>query len=327
MSKRASPTVVGSFILGAIALLVAAVVIFGSGSLFRHRPRAVAFFEGDLQGLNVGAPVLLRGVPIGSVTQISINIDVENLQAIIPVYMEFDPARLAFTEVGLTPEKIGRQAVLKDAIAHGLHATLEMQSLVTGQLLINLSLDPSEPSRLVGADPSTVEIPTAASDVEKLKKVLSKLPLDKIADSVLRASESIDRLASSPEITALLQTLVAAGNRLNDLLADVRSDLKLVMADVSETGQSTRETLVAARGTLKTADEVIAKDVRGALKAATAAMESAHTALNNANNLLVNSQQRYDIDQTLRNLTATTRALRVFAEELERKPNAIVLGK
>jgi paraquat-inducible protein B len=40
-----------------------------------------------------------------------------------------------------------------------------------------------------------------------------------------------------------------------------------------------------------------------------------------------NSPQRYDLDQTLRNLTATTRALRVFAEGLERRPNSIVVGK
>jgi paraquat-inducible protein B len=327
MSKRASPTMVGSFILGAIALVVAAVVIFGSSAWFRHRPRAVAFFEGNLQGLNVGAPVTLRGVPIGQVTAIKIDLNVDKMVATIPVYMEFYPEAMTFTEAGLTPEQVARQVVLKDAIAHGLHATLATQSLVTGQLLVNLSLDTNEPSRFVGADKSVVEIPTAPSEIERLKDYLSKLPLDKIAESLLRTSESIERLVSSPEIPALLQSLQAASVGLNELLAEVRADLKPVVANVNDTGQSTRETLTAARGTLKIADDVMNKNVRGALKAATAALETAQTTLSNTNNLIVNSQQRYDIDQTLRNLTATTRALRDFAEDLERKPNALIVGK
>jgi paraquat-inducible protein B len=56
MSKRANPTLVGGFVLGALGLLILAIIVFGSGSLFRERPRAVAFFEGDIQGLSVGAP-------------------------------------------------------------------------------------------------------------------------------------------------------------------------------------------------------------------------------------------------------------------------------
>src|SRR5215469_10003226 len=97
MSKKANPTLVGSFVLGALGLLILAVIVFGSGSFFRERPRAVAFFQGDIQGLNVGAPVTLRGVPVGIVTNIKININTSDMNPSIPVYMEFEPERMKFS--------------------------------------------------------------------------------------------------------------------------------------------------------------------------------------------------------------------------------------
>ena len=51
MSTKPNPTVIGSFALGAIALAIFAVVVFGSGDLFAHHPRAVTFFTGNMQGL------------------------------------------------------------------------------------------------------------------------------------------------------------------------------------------------------------------------------------------------------------------------------------
>jgi len=40
-----------------------------------------------------------------------------------------------------------------------------------------------------------------------------------------------------------------------------------------------------------------------------------------------NSVQRYDINEILRNLSATTRSLRSLTEELDRRPNAVLLGR
>ena len=100
MSKKANPTLVGGFALGAIALTVFAVILLGSGSLFRYRPKAVAFFQGNIQGLTIGAPVTLDGVSIGTVTDIKIEVT-RGLVPLIPVYMEFDPERLHFSDAGV----------------------------------------------------------------------------------------------------------------------------------------------------------------------------------------------------------------------------------
>ena len=42
MSKRANPTIVGAFVVGAFFLLVVGVVLFGSGKVFQPRITWVA---------------------------------------------------------------------------------------------------------------------------------------------------------------------------------------------------------------------------------------------------------------------------------------------
>ena len=77
MSRKANPTIVGIFVIGALALLVAGVVLFGSGKFFRPTLEYVAYFEGSVGGLLKGAPVKFHGVRIGAVTDIRVEVDME----------------------------------------------------------------------------------------------------------------------------------------------------------------------------------------------------------------------------------------------------------
>jgi paraquat-inducible protein B len=337
MSKKANPTVIGAFVLGAIALLVAAISIFGSGQYFKHRPVAVAFFKGSIQGLTVGSAVALRGVQVGSVKNIQLEIDLKKMEPIIPVYMEFDTDRFKpfGGGAGPTAAQLAVQEPLKAAIAKGLHARLATQSLVTGQLLVELDLDPNEPRRTFGFDPNSVEIPTSESDIEKLKTTLTQLPVEEIANTAADVLKKLDRTLSSDEIPSMLKFLAQASERLDTLLNEVRGDVPKLMTEVHDTADAARNTLATAQGALTeartalaTADRLLATDAREAVRVATAALQRADKTLADADSLIsVTSPQRYDIDQALRNLTAATRALRNFAEDLERRPNSLVVGK
>ncbi|HEX9136276.1 MAG TPA: MCE family protein, partial [Nitrospirota bacterium] len=65
MSRQASKSLIGAFVLGAVALLIAGIVIFSSRTMFSKTNKNVLFFEGSVKGLKVGAPVVFRGVQIG----------------------------------------------------------------------------------------------------------------------------------------------------------------------------------------------------------------------------------------------------------------------
>src|SRR5262245_28707527 len=131
VSNHANPTVVGGFVLGAIVLTIGGVVAFGSGALFKKRVSAMAYFDGDVGGLDVGAPVNIQGVRVGSVSGVHLDINVTTLRALVSVRIDVDPERLDFSE--RTDEKIGTGAHLREAIKKGLRAQLQTQSLVTGQ--------------------------------------------------------------------------------------------------------------------------------------------------------------------------------------------------
>jgi len=332
MSKKANPTVVGGFALGAIALAVVAVLVLGSGSFFRERPKAVAYFQGNIQGLTAGAPVTLDGVRIGTVTDIKIQIHTD-LLPLIPVYMEFEPERISF--LNFSEETAKNQGVLKAAVARGLHARLGSQSLVTGQLLVDLSFDPDETSRLVGADPKTVEIPTALSGMEKLKNALSNIPLDDIAAQLLKTLGDIDTVVKSPQIPQLLTALAEASKSIDELATTARDELPPLIANVNETVRTASSTLGTAgatltemRGTFATTNRLLDTDVRSAIIAAQKAAQRADQLLADTTSLVAQSStQRYDIDQILHNLSATTRSLRNFSDEIDRRPNAMILGK
>ena len=94
MSKKIKKKAVGIFMVGALVLIVVAVMALGSAKLFKKRTHVVMYFQHSVSGLNVGSPVVFHGVRIGSVTAIRILLDPKELRARIPVYAELDEGSL-----------------------------------------------------------------------------------------------------------------------------------------------------------------------------------------------------------------------------------------
>ena len=70
MSKQANSKLIGAFVIGAIALFLAGLMVLGGGQLFTKRETYVIYFPGSVNGLKVGAAVNFRGVTIGEVTDV-----------------------------------------------------------------------------------------------------------------------------------------------------------------------------------------------------------------------------------------------------------------
>src|SRR5512137_2811193 len=185
MSKSANKTVIGIFVVGAIALVVVAIVVLGSGKFFKKTLRAVCYFEGSVGGLNIGAPVVFRGVKIGSVTDVVLRVDSAKLIFTIPVYIEIEPDR--FRVIGVRPKQLGQN--LKTFIDRGLRATLEMQSIVTGQMQVGLDYYPDKPAKFAEfrIDTRTPEIPTVRTAMQELTKKVEKIPIDELFAKILSA--------------------------------------------------------------------------------------------------------------------------------------------
>ena len=334
MSKQANKTVIGIFVVGAIALVVAAVLILGSGKLFRPTFKAVCYFEGSVGGLNVGAPVVLRGVKIGSVTDVVLRADSSKLTFTIPVYIEIEPDKFKIT--GPRPKKMGQN--LKTLIDKGLRAQLEMQSIVTGQMQVGLEYYPNKPAKFVGADSETPEIPTVSTPMQELTQKIQKIPIDEIFQKILSAVEGIERVVNSPEMTGTVHSINEAAKEIKPLVAnlqeavkDVRKLVQNVDGQVGPLASNLNETVQEARGTVRNIDSQIGplkESIERTIKSAEATLIVAQKAVENIEGGVgENSTLVYQLNKTLEEVNALTRSIRVLADYLERHPESVLWGK
>lgn len=346
MDKQASKTLIGAFVVGAVVLIVAGVLIFGSGKLMKKTDSFVLFFEGSLQGLNVGSPVLFRGVRIGAVTNITIEADAEDLSIHIPVIIEIEPLKIKLIR-GKRIRDI--TANLPPLIEKGLRAQLQIGSLLTGQLIIELGFSPDTPAKIVGLNTNYPEIPTIPSALERITDIMKDLPFDKIIEKLLSAVEAIEKLASSPDIPDTLHSLKMTVEDARKLLQNLDSRIGPLAMSIDKTVQeygklarhvdgqveplasSVDDTLKDARELVRNVDgrvKPLASSIEKSLKEARGALEQARKALVVAEKTIgKESPVIYQLDKTLKEISRMARSIRSLADYLERHPNALLYGK
>ena len=159
MSEKKNSFLIGLFVLGAAALLLTGVVLFSSANFFAEKLKVVSFFNGSVKGLQVGASVTFRGVRIGQVEDVRIQLSSDKTLR-IPVIMTIFPEQVS--EIGNNNKHIfkSNKLALESMIDRGLTAQLEMESFVTGVLSVNLDFKAKSNKKLIGSFPDYTEIPT-----------------------------------------------------------------------------------------------------------------------------------------------------------------------
>jgi len=234
MSKQASPAKIGAFVVGAVALVVAGILVFGSGKIFKKFNQHVVFFDGSVKGLNVGSPVVFRGVKIGEVKEIGLQFSATDLSVRIPVYFEVEEGR--FELIGLEQD-LERHDLGKELFQLGLRAQLQLQSLVTGQLMVEMDFHPGSPIRMVGTKrQGVVEIPSIPTKFQQLSKTIEKIPLDEIVENVKGVLEALKKFLGSPgaqktgtALAGALEEASALVHRLNERLDPLLDSLEEVL--------------------------------------------------------------------------------------------------
>jgi paraquat-inducible protein B len=252
MSKKANPTLIGVFVLVAVLVAGVAIAWLGSGRLFQKTDRFVMYFEGDLSGLDVGAPVEYKGVRIGNVKSIHLEYNSDTGDILAPVYVELEPTRLRYSD----PEGQGKG--LSFHIYQGLRAQLQSQSLVTGKLKIMLLEAPDTDVRLVKGDLSVGEIPTIPNLTEALTQTLKDLPLGDIVSNINTTLQAIASFTRSEELTEFVVKGQSAVVRIDTLASNLNDSVPTMVAEFNKTSESFRETLVAAEEAIQGLQKLIA---------------------------------------------------------------------
>src|ERR1017187_301595 len=193
MSRKINKTVIGVFVVGALVLLMAAIVVFGSGELFKRTNKFVLYFDGSVKGLAIGAPVMFRGVGIGTVKDISLIYDSKAGTITLPVIVEIQQDRIQGAP------SFGELDGTKKMIALGLRGNLEVQSFLTGQLMISFDFYPDKPVKLRGIFKGYPELPTLPTSPD-IFQIMENLPIKEIAKNLEASVQGINKIVNSNDI-------------------------------------------------------------------------------------------------------------------------------
>jgi len=319
---RARPAVVGSFVLGALALVVAGILFFGGSRLFLTSTRAVIFFQGSVAGLDIGAPVTFRGVRVGMVRRIAIEVSGKHTPQ-IPVTIEIASEHV----IADTNSRAAGLVSIPQLVADGLRAQLSLQSFVTGQLAIELDFLPGTPARMVAADTGGLpQIPSVSSDLERLRASLAELPVQQLAQSLQRA------LTTGNHALGIIDT------RIGPLLDSARHATDSATRTLDTSREAVLQLQVDISRSLSGIDKLVAEGQqqlgdRGAelsrlLQSADATARHADALLVTLNGLTgQRAEFRGNLEGAARDLAATVSSLRDFARTVDRDPSALLRGR
>ena len=329
MSKKSNPTVIGGFVIGAVALLIVAVALFGGADMLAPRSTVVAYFAEDTKGLRIGSNVVMNGVRVGQVSGMALIVDRANFESMVEVTIEIHPDSFVTVaqneELDLNPELAFDQFVNQG----GLRAALEAESFVTGQLLVALEFRPdTDIVRRGGEDPPYPEVPTIPSDVQEIMekirtwaaKIAEEVDLQQIGTSVQSALRGIDELANSED---LRESLLGINKIIND--NDTQALSGTLRAALDEIGVAASGAAELARNADDKLDAVELGEVIDRIQATLAEAEAALSSANYA--LRGESSEMYQLGETLKEVENAARALREFLDFLEQNPEALLRGK
>ena len=342
--KRASTKLIGVFVFGAILLAAGALFLFGSRDIFQKKRYFYAYFEQDVNGIDVGAPIKFRGIEVGSVKSI-VGIYNPDTSVVIPrILLEFHPETLQGAKVAP-----GEYTLFQPLVRRGMRASLRSQSFLTGQLYVSLDFYENRATRTLGkADDKYPEMPTIDSGLGEILAAFEDLPLDALIAQLTDTLDSLEVVLSNdgisdaadflPTFIADLDAVIKAigvftTDELPATTAQLRSTLKTGDASINTlTDKLANETLVTLDTSMKTLTEQLSNEslvnVASTMQQFEVTMSQLETTLDTAQSQLdPNSQVSIELTNMLREIKLTASQLRSFTQYLEAHPEALVRGR
>jgi len=320
MNTHRTAVRVGLFTVASLVMILAMVIYFSGGTPFWQQApirEATVIFKGSVKGLNVGAPVTLRGVKVGEVTQIAVKFDSSALEFFIPVELN-----LNLDELNI---KAGEDGSFIDLlIQRGMRAQLKTQSLLTGLLYVDLDFLPDTEPRFMDYPTDSVQLPTAPSELEAILQSVSQLDIQSFMKHLDETVQHAGELLSDPELRrvpaelnkslATMESLSAnldqrtalLSQRLDSLITNTDDTVTLSRQEINQISEQLNRTLAQAQQTLSGV-QTVSDELRFGVSE--------------------QSPLLYELTRTLEALTRAARSLESLSNGLELRPESLIRGK
>lgn len=326
--KKNKSLSIGAFIVGAILLVFLALLFFSGGDLFSQKERVVMYFEGSVQGLQVGAPIKLKGVILGEITDIQINFD-SNAQ---DNGNKNNSAKNIVTAVtgDLALKRISRKGTevsiefFEEAIKNGLRAQLNFQSFLTGLLYVELDFFPDTPATLYGFKKNHLELPTVATGFEELTKNLQEINLKGLVNNLDKLTLHLNKIVASGMIEQTLGSVKSAADSFTLTANTMRQDVSLLSKNLSHTSSQLDQLLAS----LNQQTPIIAHELRASMVQLQKSLVELDKATNSVHQSFSEDAPLINqLNETLDEVSRSAQAFRTLSETIDQQPEAFLRGK
>ncbi|MBK1644925.1 mammalian cell entry protein [Thiocapsa imhoffii] len=261
--------------------------------IYLNKEHYLLFFDGSVRGLTIGAPVMLRGITVGQVLDIQLQLDLDALKFQIPVLIEVEPERINLRG---DRELLNERGIVEQLVAKGLRGQLKTGSLLTGQLYVELDIHDSEPPDRLTQVAGHLVLPTMPGSLEaitgKVTTVLDRLeafPIEQIGKELTTTLSGVSEIVNSQSLRQSVEELDRTLVEVHALVARLNTD---IAPELAMSLQQTSETLQGLRRMIEEGSPI-----------------------------------SVELRRALSEVTGAARSLRVLSDYLERHPEALLRGK
>jgi paraquat-inducible protein B len=317
MAKPVNTVAIGAFVSGAAILLFILLFYVGNKGFGRDYSDGLLVFDGSVKGLTVGAPVALKGVQIGEVTNIFVVVNKDNFSVVTPVEIRVYSDRIR--NIGEFSEMPSMQPLVE----RGMRAQLQTQSLLTGLLYVQLDFHPGSELRYLGGeledlyDEDTLELPTIPTELERITNTLDAFDFDEAGRQISELIGGVEALVNDPK----MQNMPA---RIDSSLASIEELSDTLQAEITRLSPGVNSLVANADSTIVNLNEeipVLSAAAQESLAELARALESVDYTLSD------DSAVMYDVRHAAQELGKAGRALQSLAETLETQPESLLRGK
>ncbi|MBU3617531.1 MlaD family protein [Polynucleobacter sp. JS-Polo-80-F4] len=274
MSNNSNPNYfrLGVFVLAAIGVLIAVILIFGGGKIFQKSFMVETYIKQSVTGLDAGAAVRFRGVKIGQVTSIGLSGDMYERD--LPFH---DRRQYVVVRMQIFGDKVN-EAQISEFVKNNLRARVKSMG-ITGvnyiefDFVANASATPPLPYTWKPAHPVIPSLPNQAdeiiSGIQKLIGALNDMNIDGtqkkldallgnlnvlmagdgkgnegVIESVKQLNVIMARIAKATdkeELGILMRELAAATTSLRQTITSVQGDTVLTMENIKQASENLNE--------------------------------------------------------------------------------------
>lgn len=324
MRKKINPFFIGIFIVSAVLIFLAAGTVVLRGKFIKKSTPFVLYFNGSLNGLDIGSPVKFRGVRIGSVKNVNVSFDKNQGLASTPVVIEIDNAVFNQNSKKSFSHSEEREFYRKQ-ILQGLSAKLAMESIVTGKLFVELDYYPASKVRIYGDNsmPYT-QIPSISSEIQTILSIfknISEINFQKISESLSSVLSSANEKICALDTATLNSHLSSILKKIDNLLTS--PSVKSAIDGIQPTLVKFREFLSQASHSIEHLESdfhLITQKFQETCPKIDHVCDDVSSLLN------PHSEVRKSTQNLILELTKTIQKIRHFIEMLEKNPNALLVG-